>query len=136
MACATIAVATTAIAGGPANPFELTAAPANIIGVDVAGLPPSGPAYDRVVALAAQTATLDLADNTGPGNDVLLAKAILGDKDGVLAMIRGARNRDIAAQLVISERTAEWHVANVLSKLELESRAQLAHWFGGASHGV
>ncbi|MEA2651363.1 MAG: hypothetical protein QOI85_1084 [Chloroflexota bacterium] len=83
-----------------ATPVPLSASSENIIGVDLAALPRSGAAYERVRALAAQTAMLDLADNTGPGNDVLLAKAIMGDKDGVLAMIREARIRDAAEGMV------------------------------------
>ena len=40
----------------------------------------------------------------------------------------GASNRDIAAELVISERTAESHVQNILTKLAFTSRAQIAAW--------
>lgn len=64
----------------------------NILGIDLSTLPKSGAAYDHVKALAAKSATLDLGDNTGPGNDVLIAKGILGDKAGVLAMLRAAKN--------------------------------------------
>jgi DNA-binding NarL/FixJ family response regulator len=35
-------------------------------------------------------------------------------------------NRQIAEQLVITERTAETHVCRILSKLGLGSRAQMA----------
>jgi DNA-binding NarL/FixJ family response regulator len=41
---------------------------------------------------------------------------------------RGRSNREIADELVVSERTVEWHVANVLGKLGLDSRAQVAVW--------
>jgi non-specific serine/threonine protein kinase len=41
---------------------------------------------------------------------------------------RGLTNRAIAEQLVIAERTAEAHVSNILGKLELETRAQIAAW--------
>jgi predicted ATPase/DNA-binding CsgD family transcriptional regulator len=40
----------------------------------------------------------------------------------------GHTNRQIAAALVIAEPTAERHVANILSKLGLHSRAQIAAW--------
>jgi DNA-binding NarL/FixJ family response regulator len=45
----------------------------------------------------------------------------------ILALVaHGHSNRDIADQLVISERTARTHVSNVLSKLQLASRTQAA----------
>jgi non-specific serine/threonine protein kinase len=47
---------------------------------------------------------------------------------------RGLSNREIASALVVSVRTAEAHVTNVLNKLGLRSRAQLAVW--AAEHGL
>jgi non-specific serine/threonine protein kinase len=47
---------------------------------------------------------------------------------------RGLTNRQIAAALVISERTADVHVSNILNKLTLSSRAQLAAWV--VRHGL
>ena len=43
-------------------------------------------------------------------------------------MSQGMSNREIAAELVISERTARTHVSNVLAKLGLASRTQAALW--------
>jgi DNA-binding CsgD family transcriptional regulator/tetratricopeptide (TPR) repeat protein len=43
-------------------------------------------------------------------------------------LARHATNRDIAAQLVISESTAKRHVENILLKLGFRSRAQIAEW--------
>jgi DNA-binding NarL/FixJ family response regulator len=40
----------------------------------------------------------------------------------------GKSNRDIAQVLMVSERTVEGHVGNVLSKLGFTSRAQIAAW--------
>jgi predicted ATPase/DNA-binding CsgD family transcriptional regulator len=40
----------------------------------------------------------------------------------------GMSNKDIAARLVIAQRTAEGHVENVLVKLGFTSRAQIAAW--------
>ena len=47
---------------------------------------------------------------------------------------RGLTNRQIAEALVVSQRTAEWHVANLIGKLGLETKAQLAIW--AHEHGL
>jgi DNA-binding CsgD family transcriptional regulator len=49
-------------------------------------------------------------------------------------LARGRSNREIAAALVVSERTVEYHVGNILGKLGLTSRAQAAVW--AAEHGL
>jgi DNA-binding NarL/FixJ family response regulator len=41
---------------------------------------------------------------------------------------QGKANKEIAAELVISERTARTHVSSILSKLDLHSRTQAALW--------
>jgi DNA-binding NarL/FixJ family response regulator len=41
---------------------------------------------------------------------------------------QGKSNREIADELVLSERTVENHVGNILSKLDFGSRAQIAAW--------
>jgi DNA-binding CsgD family transcriptional regulator/tetratricopeptide (TPR) repeat protein len=47
----------------------------------------------------------------------------------VAALIgQGKTNREIANRLVVSERTIETHVRNVLTKLDFTSRTQLAAW--------
>ena len=40
----------------------------------------------------------------------------------------GLTNKQIAAELVIAEGTADRHVANILGKLGFSSRAQVAAW--------
>jgi len=40
----------------------------------------------------------------------------------------GKSNREIAEALVLSERTVENHVGNILTKLGFDSRAQIAVW--------
>jgi DNA-binding NarL/FixJ family response regulator len=41
---------------------------------------------------------------------------------------QGLSNREIAAALVVTERTVEGHVSNILAKLHFRSRAQVAAW--------
>jgi DNA-binding CsgD family transcriptional regulator len=41
---------------------------------------------------------------------------------------QGKSNREIAEDLVLSERTVESHVGNILTKLGFDSRAQIAVW--------
>src|SRR5256714_14192056 len=41
---------------------------------------------------------------------------------------KGMSNRQIAARLVLTERTVEGHVENLLSKLHFHSRAAVAAW--------
>jgi non-specific serine/threonine protein kinase len=47
---------------------------------------------------------------------------------------RGLANREIAARLVLAQRTVETHVHNILGKLGLSSRGQLAFW--AVEHGL
>jgi DNA-binding NarL/FixJ family response regulator len=40
----------------------------------------------------------------------------------------GMSNREIAARLVIAQRTVDGHVEHILSKLGFNSRTQIAAW--------
>ena len=51
-------------------------------------------------------------------------------------LARGLSNREIAGALCISERTAERHVENILAKLDLHSRTQVAVWMAGQGSGA
>ena len=47
----------------------------------------------------------------------------------MLALVaKGHSNKEIAALLDITERTARTHVSNILGKLDLASRTQAALW--------
>ena len=50
------------------------------------------------------------------------------EREVVVLIAQGKSNRAIAEVLVISEKTAERHVANILSKLSFHSRTQIATW--------
>jgi non-specific serine/threonine protein kinase len=47
---------------------------------------------------------------------------------------QGCTNPEIASRLVISERTADAHVAHIMSKLGVRARSQIAAWAVG--HGL
>ncbi|WP_246154715.1 ATP-binding protein [Saccharopolyspora hirsuta] len=47
------------------------------------------------------------------------------------AVSQGLSNKEIAARLVISQRTAEAHVEHILTKLDFGSRTQIAAWIAG-----
>ncbi len=47
---------------------------------------------------------------------------------------RGLSNREIAAEMVISEKTVKTHVSNILDKLGLEDRTRAAIW--ALKHGL
>jgi len=72
------------------------------------------------------------ASTTPPDPDL----ALLTPREREIATLvaRGLANRQIAVELVVSERTAETHVHNILGKLELTSRGQLAFW--AVEHGL
>jgi DNA-binding CsgD family transcriptional regulator len=48
---------------------------------------------------------------------------------------QGLSNKDIAARLVIAQRTAEGHVERILAKLGFTTRTQLAAWVAGQREG-
>jgi DNA-binding CsgD family transcriptional regulator len=50
------------------------------------------------------------------------------ERDVAACVARGLSNRAIAEDLVLSERTVEAHIGNILGKLELSSRTQIATW--------
>ena len=50
------------------------------------------------------------------------------EREVVRLVARGLTNREIAAALVVTERTAETHVQNILNKLGFSARAQVAAW--------
>jgi DNA-binding NarL/FixJ family response regulator len=58
--------------------------------------------------------------NSRPGFRELTAREL--DVLGLIA--QGRRNRDIADQLVISEKTVGNHISNIFSKLRVADRAQ------------
>ena len=48
------------------------------------------------------------------------------EREVIQLVAQGCSNQEIAKELVISEKTVKTHVSNILSKLQLEDRTQLA----------
>jgi non-specific serine/threonine protein kinase len=44
---------------------------------------------------------------------------------------QGLTNREIAAELVLSSRTIDSHVQHILTKLDFNTRSQIAGWVVG-----
>jgi DNA-binding CsgD family transcriptional regulator len=63
-----------------------------------------------------------------PGREAKGDPLTAREREVAALVARGQTNREIAAALVISERTADAHVQNILNKLGFSSRAQIAAW--------
>ena len=63
-----------------------------------------------------------------------LSALSLREREVALLIARGLTNRQIAEELVISERTAEGHVDHIRDKLDVRNRAEVAVWV--VQHGL
>jgi predicted ATPase/DNA-binding CsgD family transcriptional regulator len=71
-----------------------------------------------------------------PAADAAAGLGLTKREREVAALIaQGLSNREIAARLVVAQRTAEGHVENILSKLGFTSRTQVAGWLAGQKRG-
>ena len=71
----------------------------------------------------------ELLNHVGQGSEASqeIPEPLTEREKEVLALIaRGLGNREIAAQLFVSEKTVKTHVANILAKLQVKSRTQAA----------
>jgi DNA-binding CsgD family transcriptional regulator len=88
---------------------------------------PSGPAIHSGSAVQAESAPGNLRKlpaRARPNASVLTRR----ERDVVVRIAGGFSNRQIGADLVITVGTAERHVANILNKLDMRSRAEVAAW--------
>ena len=67
-------------------------------------------------------------------NPVITPKLTRREREVAVLVGQGLTNREIAARLFVSERTAESHVEQIRGKLGFHSRSQIAAWV--AAHGL
>jgi DNA-binding NarL/FixJ family response regulator len=63
--------------------------------------------------------------SAGAQSDALTCR----EQEVAVLVTRGLTNRQIASALTLSEHTVATHIRNVLKKLGLHSRTQIAAWF-------
>jgi DNA-binding NarL/FixJ family response regulator len=99
----------------------------------VAGLV-TAPGIADLTAVASRTISGGPADRPDASRDdhgsAPSPGSVLTTREHEIALLiaRGLSNRGIAEELFISPATAARHVANILAKLGLNSRAQVAAW--------
>jgi DNA-binding CsgD family transcriptional regulator len=69
----------------------------------------------------------DAAHRASPADELPMLPLTLREEEVLRLMAEGLRNKEIAAQLGISERTATFHVGNVLAKLGADGRVEAIH---------
>lgn len=81
----------------------------------------------RKLELLAQRARLDLAASSNGKHDLEQILGLTPREAEVLTLVaRGDTNREIAAALVISVKTASVHVSHILRKLDAPNRLEAA----------
>ena len=86
-----------------------------------------------VTRLGAGLALLRLMPPARPAQEIALREGhwyapLTRREADVAVLIRDSTNKEIAERLVLSERTIDNHVANIMNKLNLHHRAQIAAW--------
>jgi non-specific serine/threonine protein kinase len=89
---------------------------------------------DQAIALAQSVAPPGLSDAgdrlppARPATGADFGRLTKREREVAALVSQGESNREIAAELIVSERTVEGHVNNILTKLGFRSRAQVAAW--------
>lgn len=89
------------------------------------------------IARKLMSALADASDAAGvvESPPILSTNDLTEREQEVLSLIaKGMNNRQIAEQMIISEKTVKTHVSNVLSKLGVDDRTQAAIW--ALKHGL
>jgi DNA-binding NarL/FixJ family response regulator len=80
-----------------------------------------------------------VAHQAGPAPEAQAEQLTEREREVVRLVAQGRSNSEIARALVISDKTVKTHISNILGKLELQDRTQLAiyaikHGLGDSSH--
>ncbi|WP_277832348.1 LuxR C-terminal-related transcriptional regulator, partial [Speluncibacter jeojiensis] len=83
---------------------------------------------DEAVAFALEERAPERVPQQEAQKDVAPSPLTKREQQVAELVAQGMTNRAIADKLVLSQRTVEWHVEHVLSKLQFTTRAQIAAW--------
>jgi non-specific serine/threonine protein kinase len=83
---------------------------------------------EQVLAYAVEQSTPGPAARTQSGKLAAQPQLTARESEVVSLLVAGKTNREIAEALVIARPTAERHIANILNKLGLRSRSEVAIW--------
>jgi predicted ATPase/DNA-binding CsgD family transcriptional regulator len=87
-------------------------------------------AYPRILATALGELTPGQESSVPRSGTETHAKRLTARENEIAALVaEGLSNPEIARKLVISERTAQTHVTNILKKRSLRNRQQIATWW-------
>jgi CRP-like cAMP-binding protein len=95
---------------------------------DDGALPPGAAAGAGAAAAPGTRPPLPATRPSPRGRASAFAPLTPREREVAALIAQGLTNREIAAVLVVTERTAATHVEHILSKLGLRSRAQVAAW--------
>ncbi len=76
---------------------------------------------------------LDTSRRTNPAPDIHVEGFSPREVDVFRFLVQGVTNKEIARRLGISENTVKYHVKNIMAKLNVNSRTQIAVRFGHPS---
>jgi len=79
----------------------------------------------EAVSFALEEKVIRPAGDTQPRGSSPLSRR---EAETASLVAQGFSNKAVAAQLMISERTVDSHVLNILNKLGIQSRTEIASW--------